>query len=718
MRSLKPMSKTKLFVGIDFGSTQTSVAFMTPETQQIHFLKSTARNRLTFPTAVAFPTSYSDPLFGEDAYQKLLHDPGCGASFFKRRIGDAQWYIQIEKKHITAEELSRLYLQDLRLQLQKEIGLQDRSSKEPRLETVVTVPAYFDDTARKKTMQAALDAGWPHVRLINEPSASALAYQSLHPEKIRDGQFYMIFDLGGGTLDVSIFTQHEHQISIITSVGDTELGGRDWDDALLLDAAYHFQKKNSWDPIEDPFLYTQMQDRIRTCKEELTTHSTSNCILTHNQTAWKHTWNRDDLRELTGGLLERSLQVVEQSITQAQLKTSDIASMFFVGGGSQIPSLQEYIQHKTQISGYTILKPLLSTAMGACIYAQKSTSHAVPTPTQLFLPGRCLQDVVPHPLGVLTLRDGKLYNQILFKGQSSRSIRKTLHRCLPTNNTQGVMQLYITQTDNPYPKPSQIVELWEIDLDSQKDEIDITIEYTLNGLIQLSARDSKHQKKLKTRQKKDRIIEDILKTSACDILLVMDCSASMKGRSILESKLAANTFVQMFEKSSTRLGLISFGDPDVRLRVHFKQDPLFFKSHLAELQAQGTTPMSKALHLAHQLFEEPRQDIPERQQVLILITDGHPDNPQRTVEYAQMLQQMGVRIMSIGIGKEIQEEFLTHSICTHHTDYKNAKDPSELSDVFIHLASEINMLHTVIPRKLGTHMSEYDAIPNEPNIEN
>ena len=321
-------------IGIDLGTTNSCVSVI--EGGEAVVIPNAEGGRTT-PSVVAFSKT-GERMVGQVAKRQAITNPERTISSIKRHMG-SNYKVTIDGKNYTPQEISAMILQKLKADAEAYLG-------EKVTEAVITVPAYFTDAQRQATKDAGKIAGLDVKRIINEPTAAALAYGV---DKEQD-QKIMVFDLGGGTFDVSIIEMGDGVQEVLATAGNNHLGGDDFDDRIITYLADEFKKENGIDLRGDKMAMQRLKEAAEKAKIELSGMTTANInlpFITADATGPKHldvTLTRAKFNELTADLVEATLGPVRQAMSDSGLSTSQIDKVLLVGGSSRIPAVQEEVQ--------------------------------------------------------------------------------------------------------------------------------------------------------------------------------------------------------------------------------------------------------------------------------------------------------------------------------------------------------------------------------------
>ncbi len=366
-------------IGIDLGTTNSCVAVM--EGGEAVVIANAEGNRTT-PSVVAFSKT-GERMVGQVAKRQAVTNPDRTIVSIKREMG-TNHKVNIDGKQYSPPEISAMILQKIKADAEAYIG-------SPVTQAVITVPAYFSDSQRQATKDAGKIAGLEVLRIINEPTAAALAYGL---DKATD-QNIMVYDLGGGTFDVSVLEIGDGVIEVLATGGDTRLGGDDFDDCIVKYLVSEFKKSNGIDLSGDKVAMQRLREAAEKAKIELSGVTTTNINLpyiTADATGPKHldiSLTRAKFNELTAHLVERTVAPVKQALSDAGLTASQLSKVLLVGGSTRIPAVQELVKNLTGKEPFKGINPDECVAVGAAIQAGVLGGDVT---------GILLLDVTPSPL--------------------------------------------------------------------------------------------------------------------------------------------------------------------------------------------------------------------------------------------------------------------------------------------------------------------------------
>ncbi len=380
------MAKT---IGIDLGTSNSAAAVViSGKPTIIPSAEGVSIGGKSFPSYVAF-TKEGDLLVGEPARRQALLNPEGTIYAAKRKMG-TDFKFKAFGKEYTPQQISAFILQKIKRDAEAFLG-------EPVKDAVITVPAYFNDNQRQATKDAGMIAGLDVKRIINEPTAASLAYGI---DKLNESLKILVFDLGGGTLDVTIMDFGEGVFEVVSTSGDTKLGGTDMDEAIINFLVDDFKQKEGMDLSKDKSAYIRLKDAAEKAKIELSTTMTTEINLpyiTANQTGPKHlqyTLTRSKFEELIRPIVERCKHPLEEAISAGKLQKSDIAKIILVGGPTRIPMVKKFVEDFFGRKAEGGVDPMECVAIGAAIQGAVLSGD---------IKDIVLLDVTPLTLGIETL---------------------------------------------------------------------------------------------------------------------------------------------------------------------------------------------------------------------------------------------------------------------------------------------------------------------------
>ncbi|MBR4508169.1 MAG: molecular chaperone DnaK [Elusimicrobiaceae bacterium] len=468
-------------IGIDLGTSNTAAAVM--EGGKPTIIPSAEGNSIggkAFPSYVAF-TKDGQRLVGEPARKQAVLNPEGTATAFKRRMGE-NFKFNLRGNEFTPQQLSAFVLQKVKKDAEAFLGTTVEKA-------VITVPAYFNDNQRQATKDAGKIAGLEVVRLVNEPTAAALAFGI---DKLGKEQKILVFDLGGGTLDVTIMEMGaEGTFSVLATSGDTKLGGTDMDNAIIDWVVSEFRKENGIDLSKDKQAMMRLKDGAEKAKIELSTTMETEInlpFITADQNGPKHlqmTLSRAKLESLVRPTVERCGASIDRAVSDSGLSMNNIDKIIMVGGPTRMPIVQEYVEKHVGKKIERGVDPMECVADGAAIQAGVLTGDVKDI---------LLLDVTPLSLGLETL--GGVFTKLIERNTTIPTKKTQVFSTAADN--QPAVTVNVLQGERPMAKDN--VPLGKFDLDGIPPaprgvpQIEVTFDIDANGILKVSAKDLGTQK--------------------------------------------------------------------------------------------------------------------------------------------------------------------------------------------------------------------------------
>ena len=457
-------------VGIDLGTTNSCVAVIEGGESVVI---ANAEGARTTPSVVAFGKD-GERMVGQVAKRQAITNPDKTVASIKRQMG-TDYKVNIDGKKYTPQEISAMILQKLKSDAEAYLG-------DTVTEAVITVPAYFTDAQRQATKDAGKIAGLEVKRIINEPTAAALAYGI---DK-GDDQKIMVYDLGGGTFDVSIIEMGDGVQEVLATAGNNRLGGDDFDQRIIDWLADEFKKAEGIDLKGDKMAMQRLKEAAEKAKIELSGVTTSNISLpfiTADANGPKHletTLTRAKFNELTSDLVESTMGPVRQAMSDSGLKTSEIDKVLMVGGSSRIPAVQEAVQKFIGKEPFKGINPDECVAMGAALQGGVLGGD---------VKGLLLLDVTPLSLGIETL--GGVSTKIIERNTTIPTKKSQIFSTAADNQTS--VEVNVLQGEREFAKDNKSIGLFHLDgiLPARRGtpQIEVTFDIDANGIVHVSAKD-------------------------------------------------------------------------------------------------------------------------------------------------------------------------------------------------------------------------------------
>ena len=457
-------------IGIDLGTTNSCVAVM--EGGEAVVIANAEGNRTT-PSVVAFSKT-GERMVGQVAKRQAITNPDRTISSIKREMG-SDHKVNIDGKAYTPQEISAMILQKLKSDAEAYLG-------QPVTEAVITVPAYFTDAQRQATKDAGKIAGLEVKRIINEPTAAALAY-GVDKEQ---AQKIMVYDLGGGTFDVSILEIDDGVIEVLATAGNNRLGGDDFDQCIMKYLVSEFKRTDGIDLSGDKVAMQRLKEAAEKAKIELSGVTSTNINLpyiTADANGPKHldvTLSRAKFNELTAHLVDATMGPVRQAMSDAGLKPSDLSKVLLVGGSSRIPAVQEAVKNFTGNEPFKGINPDECVAMGAALQAGVLTGD---------VKGLLLLDVTPLSLGIETM--GGVCTRLIERNTTIPVKKSQIFSTAADNQTS--VEVNVLQGEREMAAANKSLGRFHLDGIAPArrgvPQIEVTFDIDANGIVNVSAKD-------------------------------------------------------------------------------------------------------------------------------------------------------------------------------------------------------------------------------------
>ena len=459
-------------IGIDLGTTNSCVAVMEGGKPTVI---TNAEGMRTTPSVVAF-TKTGERVIGEPAKRQAVTNAEKTIASIKRHMG-TDYKVQIDDKAYSPQEISAMILQKLKSDAENYLG-------EKVTEAVITVPAYFNDAQRQATKDAGKIAGLDVKRIINEPTAAALSYGLDNEEE----QKIMVYDLGGGTFDVSIIEIGDGVIEVLSTAGDNKLGGDDFDNVITQYMLDEFKKQEGVDLSTDKMAMQRLKEAAEKAKKELSSATTTNInlpFITATAEGPKHfdmNLTRAKFDELTAHLVERTAGPVNSALNDAGMTASELSKVLLVGGSTRIPAVQDKVQQLTGKEPFKGINPDECVAIGASVQGGKLAGDAGAGDILLL-------DVTPLSLSIETM--GGVATRLLERNTTTPTKKSQIFSTAEDN--QSAVDINVVQGERQFAKDNKSLGRFRLDGIAPArrgvPQIEVTFDIDANGIVNVSAKD-------------------------------------------------------------------------------------------------------------------------------------------------------------------------------------------------------------------------------------
>lgn len=641
-----------LVVGIDLGTTNSAIAYINqwgrpeviPSPEGHHTTSSVVQFRADGQVVV-----------GEAAKQEIALEKENTAHFFKRDMGTTAAY-EYRGRQYTPAALSAEVLKKLKADAEQHLGQAVERA-------VITVPAYFHDGPRIATREAGKLAGLEVAQMINEPTAAAFAYGL---KQTQQEEIVLVYDLGGGTFDVTLVRIAPDAIEVIGTDGNHNLGGKDWDDRLLQYLCAEFQQRHGMDPLADPYTFQELLLRAEDAKKSLSARASAIVPINCGGKMDRIEVTRQRFDELTGDLLAQTEILMNKVLEETRYDYSRITGVLMVGGSTRMPACLELVRRATGKTPNTSINPDECVALGAAIQASEYSGERRTSGGGLALLKReRVSDVMSHSLGMIAEtkdRDRYINTVLIAKNSAIPSRQMRPYKVRTRDGFDNKTAVFVTQGEGEDPANCSFVGKYEIRgiTHQPKGEavLAISYEYDRSGVVTVSAAERSSERALAV--EKQPLPEDMswvfgkpreqVAARHKTIYLAVDLSGSMSGQPLEDAKKAMHSFVTNSDLAHTSIGLISFSDT-VSVDREATQDGKKLRDAINDWEI-GATGYGNATHPFKDVLRLLKDGNDLR--FCVVLADGVWSCQPQAIEAARQCHQLGIQVIAIGFGSADQ----------------------------------------------------------------
>lgn len=699
-----------LRVGIDLGTTYSAVAYINQQTGKPQVIKNRYKSSVT-PSVLCFLPD-GNVLFGEDAKEEYSFGNENAVAFYKRDMGNKNYHLYFYDKEYDASDLSAIFLKNLKEDAEKQIGDTIDSA-------VITVPAYFTHVEREATMRAGERAGLNVISIINEPTAAALAY-GLNEES--GTKTVLIYDLGGGTFDITIAKVTPDSINILGSRGNHALGGKDWDDCIANYLTDQFAEQTGVEIHDDPEIFSEILVTAEEVKKKLTSQSKVSVPIAAKGTKTVVEITYEKFEEITSYYLNITKDLINDLLNALNLNWKDIDDTILVGGSTRMRMVGSYILEMTgkrPLGGVDVDE---AVALGAAIKANidehgrglliSGNQSANKNPNFRIAGAKVIRDVTSHSLGMIAINEDStryINSCIIPKDHPIPASETRPYELMTRPSDENTMEVYVLQGDAVRPLDNIILSKYVISgikhTSDGKASIDVTYTYTENGVAKISAVQKNNNNSVLTvsaesvpddmhwtdESPRDHVSRNTV-NQKLEVILAIDLSYSMEGRALKEAKNAMNSFVDQVSEINAEIGVIGFSDTAF-CAIEPTNDYSNVKDIIKGLSTCGGTS-GDPFALAKKMFDKSAND-QDTIKYVILLSDGAWYHPKPILASAKMCHAAGIEIMALGFGGA-DEAFLKKVASTE--EFATLTDLTELTTSFSKIAQVVKSGQTGLRR--------------------
>ncbi len=689
-------------VGIDLGTTYSAVAYF-DKAKGVPVMLNNSEGEKTTPSVTHIEGGKVS--IGNAAKSDLGSGDCNSVAFYKNMMGEKGFTFYVDGDEYSAEDLSAFFLTELKKDIEQANGVKIDGA-------VITCPAYFDETRRNATLNAGKRAGFKVLKIINEPTAAIIAYGLNGGPK----KNVMVYDLGGGTFDVTIAEVDGAKIRVLTTNGDHSLGGKNWDSTIADYLAQQFNEEYNVDISNNPETVSELQVTCEDIKKKLTTMQEATAIVRCEGYVGRYKITREEFEQKTEFLLNQTEMLIDKCFADMQKNGAkgfgwgNIDEVILVGGSTRMPQVREMVIRqfgKPPVTSNINVDTIV--AAGAAIQAELCVSSTItlggasaptrgalggaPAPKTggLVLRGSDIEDITSHSLGMLAFdKNDEIINSIILKKDSKIGV--AVDKSYEFRGEE--LHAYVMQGEESDPFECNLLYHYTITGMSkgQANQIFVSYLYNQNGIVEVTARLANGTPLKVDKQEVDeslsaliaRLKEEHSKPQGrVQVVFLIDVSGSMDGQGITEARNAMNTFVQASNTDYMEIAIEAFGSRHAT-HLHFNNNKGKILSKISDLKVDGKLGYGTE---GNHLFSSVGRMFDKKAgaRIIIALTDGEWSSEQKAVQDANALKREGIQIYAVGVA-EANYAFL-QKIASPGCARK--VDASELSAAFGDIAGSI-----------------------------
>lgn len=649
-------------VGIDLGTTYSAVAVYDAESGEVGILKNDFGNSYT-PSVVCIDNGTT--LIGEEAKQEFLSGNLNTAAFYKSFMGDECYSLYLDGEEYSSEELSTIFLRELKRKIEEENDVKIDKA-------VITVPAYFMERQRRATMRAGERAGLSVVGIINEPTAAIIAYGLTG----RGKRNVLVYDLGGGTFDVTIASIHGMRVDVLATNGNHQLGGKNWDHEIVCELLDRFRDEFGIDVYEYPEDLKKLTVTAEEVKKRLTKMPAAMATISCEGYVGRYEITRSLFEERTSSLLNTTAILIEQCFDEigGGFGWHSLDEVVLVGGSTRMPQVKEYVTReygKPPVTKNVDVDTIV--ASGAAIWAHLITQPALPVIPdrkrsdggELILHSSDISDITGHALGMLAFnKDGKVINSVIVPKNSKKG------QPFGKNYTFSgdKLNVYVLQgsEENPYDHEKILYKYVITGMKGgEKTALTVNFLYNDNGMVEVNAKTDGGEELVSTRTEVGETIAEVIaelekerkeaedaarRSGALEVMFMLDVSGSMSGDPLKKATEAIRGFVRELEPTNAKISILLFGDR-CGYTCYATSNSHRINSGINKIEREfdqrtyGNGNCATPINTKGEDFSDKNA-----RKVIVLLTDGVWSHQSSEVKAAERIKGNGTVIHAIGFG--------------------------------------------------------------------